>query len=209
MHLFLDESGDTGFKFRRGSTPVFVIALVVVDNPAPLNHTVERLRQQYKLPSRYEFKFSKTADRLKEGFFRGIRDHDFFVRAIVIDKTMIYSEHLREKHWFYNYLTKLMLKHDDGLIHEATLVVDERLPGIVNRRHFDTYLRRELNTGHRRVQEIKHRDTARENLLQVADMVVGAIHRQYGPKQDASFLNLISRQISHPKSDIWEFGLLK
>jgi Protein of unknown function (DUF3800) len=209
MHLFLDESGDTGFKFRLGSTPVFVIALVVVNDPAPLDHAVERIRQQYKLPPRYEFKFSETADRLKERFLRGIQDHDFFVRAIVIDKTMIYSERLREKHWFYNYVTKLVLKHDDGLIHEATLVVDKRLPGIVKRRHFDTYLRRELNIGYRRIREIKHRESARENLLQVADMVVGAIHRRYGPKQDASFLNLISRQLSHPKGDIWEFGLLK
>lgn len=209
MHLFLDESGDTGFKFRQGSTLVFVIALVVVDDPAPLDRAVERLRQQYNLPQRYEFKFSETADRLKERFFRGIQDHDFVIRAIVIDKTMIYSARLREKHWFYNYVTKLLLKYDDGLIHEATLVVDKRLPGIVNRRHFDTYLRQELNSGRRRLKEIKHRDSARDNLLQVADMVAGAIHRQYGPKQDASFLNLIARQLSHPKSDLWEFGLLK
>jgi hypothetical protein len=209
MHLFLDESGDTGFKFRRGSTLVFVIALVVVDDPTPLDQAVERLRQQYTLPSRDEFKFSETADRLKERFFRGIQGHNFHIRAIVIDKTMIYSERLREKHWFYNYVTKLVLKHDDGLIYEATLVVDKRLPGIANRQDFNTYLRRELNSGHRRIKEIKHRDSARENLLQVADMVVGAIHRQYGPKQDASFLNLISRQLSHPKSDLWEFGLLK
>jgi hypothetical protein len=182
MHLFLDESGDTGFKFRQGSTRVFVIALVVVDDPTPLDRAVERLRQQYKPLSRYEFKFSETADKLKERFFRGMQDHHFYVRAIVIDKTMIYSERLRNKHWFYNYVTKLVLKHDDGLIHEAALVVDKRLPGIVSRRHFNTYLRRELNSGHRRIKEIKHRDSARENLLQVADMVAGAIHRRYGPR---------------------------
>ncbi|MBI3329657.1 MAG: DUF3800 domain-containing protein [Nitrospinae bacterium] len=209
MHLFLDESGDTGFKFRQGSTPVFVIALVVVNDPAPLDHAVERIRHQYRLAPSYEFKFSKTADRLKERFFRGIQDHLFYVRAIVIDKTMIYSDRLREKHWFYNYVTKLVLKHDDGLIHEATLVVDKRLPGIVNRRPFDTYLRRELNSGRRRLKAIKHADSARENLLQVADMVAGAIHRRYGPRQDASYLGLMSRQITDPRSDIWEFGLLK
>jgi hypothetical protein len=48
-----------------------------------------------------------------------------------------------------------------------------------------------------------------ENLLQVADMVAGAIHRRYGPRQDATYVDLISRQISHPSSDIWEFGFLK
>jgi Protein of unknown function (DUF3800) len=131
------------------------------------------------------------------------------VRAIVIDKTMIYSERLRQKHWFYNYVTKLVLNHDDGFIDDATLVVDKRLPGIVDRRHFDTYLRRELNSGRRRLKTIRHHDSGRDNLLQVADMIAGAIHRQYGPKQDASYLNLISRQISHPKTDIWEFGRLK
>ncbi len=209
MHLFLDESGDTGFNFRQGSTQVFVIALVVVDDPAPLDQAVQRIRSQYELHSRYEFKFSGTADRLKGRFFRGIQDHDFFVRAIVMDKTMIYSERLREKHWFYNYVTKLVLKYDDELILEGTLVVDKRLPGIGDRRHFNTYLRRELNRGRRRLKDIKHRDSARDNLLQVADMVAGAIHRQYGPRQDPSPLNILSRQIRHPKSDIWEFGFLK
>jgi Protein of unknown function (DUF3800) len=209
MHLFLDESGDTGFKFRRGSTQAFVIALVVVDNPASLDQAVERLRNQYGVKARDEFKFSATADKLKERFFHGIQDHDFYVRAIVIDKTMIYSERLRQKHWFYNYVTKLVLNHDDGFINDATLVVDKRLPGIVDRRHFDTYLRRELNAGRRRLKAIRHHDSGRDNLLQVADMIAGAIHRQYGPKQDASYLNLISQQISHPKTDIWEFGRLK
>jgi hypothetical protein len=209
MYLFMDESGDTGFKFRRGSTHVFVIALVVVDEPTPLDQAVERMRHQYMLRTPYEFKFSEAADRRKERFFCGIQDHHFYVRGIVIAKTMIYSERLREKHWFYNYVTKLVLKHDDDLIHEATLVVDKRLPGIANRRDFNTYLRRELNSGRRRLKDIKHRDSARENLLQVADMVVGAIHRRYGPKQDSSYLNLIAHQLRDPRSDIWEFGLLK
>jgi hypothetical protein len=102
MHLFLDESGDTGFKFRRGSTQVFVIALVVVDDPSPLNQAVEHIRHQCRLGAGYEFKFSVTADKLKERFFRGIQGHSFYMRAIVIDKTMIYSERLREKHWFWS-----------------------------------------------------------------------------------------------------------
>jgi Protein of unknown function (DUF3800) len=209
MHPILDESSDAEFKFRKGSTPVVVIALMVVDNPAPLDQAVEHMRDQCKLPFGYEFKFSATVARLKEHFFRGIQDHHFSMRAIVIGMTMIHSERLREKHWFYNYVTKLVLKHDDGLIHGATLVVDKRLPGIANRQAFNAYLRRELNSGRRRLTDIQHRDSARDNLLQVSDMVVGAIHRRYGPKQESSYLNLSARQLRDPGSDIWEFGLLK
>ena len=33
MHIYIDESGDTGFKLKAGSSRCFVIALLLVDDP--------------------------------------------------------------------------------------------------------------------------------------------------------------------------------
>jgi Protein of unknown function (DUF3800) len=37
MHVYIDESGDTGFKFRSGSSRYFVVTLLLVDDPIPLH----------------------------------------------------------------------------------------------------------------------------------------------------------------------------
>jgi hypothetical protein len=40
MYIYLDESGDTGFKFRQGSSRYFVVALLLVDDPIPLHQEI-------------------------------------------------------------------------------------------------------------------------------------------------------------------------
>jgi len=44
MHIYLDESGDTGFKFGEGSSGYFVVALVLVPDVAAAEEAVRGLR---------------------------------------------------------------------------------------------------------------------------------------------------------------------
>jgi hypothetical protein len=49
-----------------------------------------------------EFKFSKCSDEVRDAFFGAVRPFEFCVRAIVVQKELIYSPHLRsEKEAFY------------------------------------------------------------------------------------------------------------
>ena len=109
MLVLIDESGDPGFKLVRGSSSHFVIAMVVFDDFAEAERTsaaIGTLRQQLALKA--EFKFSKCHDDIKDAFFDCVRGCRFSVRALVVDKSAIYSENLRErieredKHWKYN-----------------------------------------------------------------------------------------------------------
>ena len=45
MLIFLDESGDAGFKFGQGSSSHFVIALVIFDSPLDAEETALHIKR--------------------------------------------------------------------------------------------------------------------------------------------------------------------
>ena len=52
-----DEAGDVSFRFDRGASRYFVMALVGTPAPAQLRQTLDRVRSQQHLPVDFEFKF--------------------------------------------------------------------------------------------------------------------------------------------------------
>src|SRR3989344_2365648 len=108
MLVFIDDSGDPGFKIQKGSSPVFVIALVIFDDDLEAEKAslaIKKLRRSLKVSDLYEFKFNKTNRRFRMRFFSAIMDSRFRVRAIIAEKERIYSQRLKsEKENFYNYM---------------------------------------------------------------------------------------------------------
>ena len=92
-----------------------------------------------------EFKFSKCDDRVKDGFFGSIAKLPFSVRALVVQKELIYSPELRTNNdAFYNYFVKQLMNFDGGMLKGAKVRID----GSGDRefqRSLCAYLRRELS----------------------------------------------------------------
>ena len=55
-----DESGDTSFRFDRGATRHFVVAIIGTQQPEALRQALAELRQRRNLPANYEFSFHGT-----------------------------------------------------------------------------------------------------------------------------------------------------
>jgi hypothetical protein len=98
MLVFIDESGDPGFKVATGSSPIFVLAMVIFDD-----HT-EAVRTQAlvaatlaRLGIKPEFKFNKCRADLRDRFFDAVEHCRFRVRAIVVSKQAIRSQRLRSE----------------------------------------------------------------------------------------------------------------
>lgn len=110
MLVFVDDSGDPGFKFDSGSSKFFVIACVVFDDNLDAEEAalkIKRLRRSLKWRDDHEFKFNKTSKDIRMAFLREVRDCNFRIRAIIADKPMIRSAELRRnKNKFYNYMIK-------------------------------------------------------------------------------------------------------
>ncbi|OHB93585.1 MAG: hypothetical protein A3E19_04950 [Planctomycetes bacterium RIFCSPHIGHO2_12_FULL_52_36] len=211
MLIFLDDSGDTGFKIAKGSSQVFVIVLVIFDDTIEAEETalkIKKLRRELGYSEDFEFKFNKCSKEVRCKFLNTVANSKFHVRAIVMDKSKIYGEELRRsKKSFYNYTVKMVLQHHGGTIADAKLHLDGR-----GDREFknslSTYLRRELNPGIRKenkiIDDLKFVDSKKNVLIQLADMVAGAIHRSYnhGKEDRTLYKGIIQKRIE----DVWNFG---
>ena len=63
MLVFVDDSGDSGFKFNKGSSPYFVIACVIFDDILEAERAslaIKMLRRDLGLSDNHEFKFTKA-----------------------------------------------------------------------------------------------------------------------------------------------------
>ena len=207
MLVFIDDSGDAGFKLDRESSRFFVIVLVIFDDELEAEKTaiaIKELRRDFGFPDDVEFKFFKSKNVTREKFLKTINPFGFRVRCLVVDKKLIYSNELRNsKNSFYSYIIKMVLKHNDESIIDAKVKIDGSGDRIF-RRNFLTYLRKGLNIEDRKV--IKHCqlvDSKNNVLIQMADMIAGTIRRSYDKdKKDGSSLKKI---IKKHIQDEWSF----
>lgn len=206
MLIFIDDSGDPGFKLGKGSSDIFVVAMVIFHDDLTAEETalcIKKLRRELRVSDRFEFKFNKASPQWRMKFLISVRQYQFEVRAIVVEKAKIYSPHLRSsREAFYNFIVRNLLSHyDDHQFNNATVKIDGRASKLL-RKDFDAYLRQMVNSpGHYRIKKIKHVDSRTDMLIQLADMVAGTIRRSFSDKPDAqTYLNLIRDKVK-----IWSF----
>src|SRR5680860_482659 len=122
--VYLDESGDTGFKFRQGSSRYFAVTILLTPDPIPLNSAINDLRKQLHYGDRHEFKFTTSEIRVRRALLRTITRHDVLIRSLVVDKHLLSEPHMRKTETFYNSLVRMLLEHDNGRLRESTLILD-------------------------------------------------------------------------------------
>ena len=200
MFVYLDESGDAGFKFRQGSSRYFVITLLLVDDPLPFHEAVGQLRVSLGFQRDNEFKWVNSSKDVRWAFLRMVRQQDFTARILVIDKELMTTPHMRKRETFYNFLVQLVLKHGDDTIRDATLILDESVKSKKSKQHLTTYLRKQLNVNpeERKIREVRYHPSHSDNLIQAADMLTGAIYTHYH-RGNSEYLDFIRVKIS----DLW------
>jgi len=207
MLVFIDDSGDPGFKLEKGSSAIFVISCVIFDDELEAEKTavaIKELRRDLKFPDEVEFKFSKSRRKIREKFLRKINPFQFKVRSLVIKKSLIRSEELKNnKNSFYSYAIKSLLKYSNDSIIEAKVRIDGSGDRRF-RRNFLTYLRKQLNTNRKKIMKNCQLINSKSNvLIQMVDMVAGSIRRSYDEEKTD---RLIYKQIIKKHiQDEWKF----
>lgn len=203
MLVFIDESGDAGFKIAKGSSKNFIMVLVVFENELEVEETdlvIRKFRKRIGKSEKFEFKFNKISKRIRLKFLDCIKDCDFRILAIVILKEKMYITALRgSKDKFYYFVIKELLKKNKNTIKNAKIRIDG-----IGKRLFKHdllhYLRKNLKLG--TIKDLKFRDSKNNVLIQLADMIIGAISKSYD-KEKTDYLDYI--KIIHKKiDDIWE-----
>ncbi len=207
MLIFIDESGDPRFKTHKGSSGNFVIALIIFDDELEAEETalkIKKLRRDLKKADKFEFKFNKCNKEFRALFLNAVKDCKFRIRAIVFCKDLIYSNHLRSsKDSFYNFALKQVLKYNGDSIAQAKI----RLDGSGDRnfkQNLINYLRTNLNSEEKQViKNLRFRDSNKDVLIQLSDMVAGSIRRFYD--KESNDYEVYRKIIKAREENVWEF----
>jgi len=201
-YAFGDEAGQTGFKFDLGATRYFIVNLVLVNDPQSLRECVDRMRSRLGLSPMEEFSFNKSSNRHRHAFLAGLSDLDFVARAIVVDKTLLPDDfrHMRSVE-FYAFFVAQLLNHlptgelDRTILHLDRFGAPKTALRCIRQQlaHLRPKDRRSL------VKRIVFKESHRENGIQVADMIAGAIFR-WREKHDAQFATHVWDKIL-----LWEY----
>ncbi len=184
-----------------------MISVILFNDPLEAEKTaiaIKELRRELGFPEDVEFKFYKSKPAVRKAFLKKVSHFDFTVRSIVVDKTLVRSNELKNnKNSFYSYIIKLVLQHSNDSILNAKIKIDGSGDRLF-RKSFLTYLRRELNSNEKKIiQNCKLVDSKQNVLIQLADMIAGTVKRSYDPdKKDGKTLKTI---IKGRIQDEWHF----
>lgn len=198
MHLFIDESGDTGCK--GSSTQYFVISIIIFDNINDMQDTQAKIEDFKRLEHlEDELHFCKTPNDMRDKFFYFIKSCIFKSKAICVNKKELYSEYLiNNPDKLYNYILKQLL---DSLNtqEELKIILDSK-----GNKTLERQLKQYLKTNSRlNVKKIRAKDSKSDVLLQLADMIASCIGHAYNKKEKPNadkWQNIVADKIN-----IWNF----
>ncbi len=197
-----DEAGDVGFNFHKGASRYFVATLIATAAPELLRQLLADLREKSALPPTYEFKFhSLSSTALRERVFSALAPADFEAWAIVVDKTTLTDafKTMNGLEFYLYFITELLSNVPARKRENATLILDE-FGSTPNMR---IELRRIMDARGmpRHFKRVFIRSSAREPLIQVADLLAGAILRRDAKNDTGAF-----ERIAMKMTRVIEFG---
>jgi hypothetical protein len=199
MLVFIDESGDPGMNQRSNTSRLFVVTAVLFEEPEEAEHcdqAIERLRQELRKSAAFEFKFNGCCDDYREMFLRAVSPHQFFYHSFVLNKELLWSQGFKNKESLYKQTTSLVFENAKPDLRRAKVVID-RCGDRAFRDSLGRYLKRKLDDDNGAlIREVKMEASHSNNLLQLADMVCGAVARSFNrEKKDGDrFRKMISHR---------------
>jgi len=194
--VFIDESGDPGFKAN--SSQNFAFALIIFEDSKDAEDTeltINHIATQAIHLS--EFKYSKTCNRVKDIFFQEISACHFRAKILYVNKKLVNSSELRSNaNKFYNFFLKQVLTH--ARLNNASVKLDGKKDSV--KTELINYIRSQAGNN---VAKIKYEDSKNNRLIQLADMIVGLTIHAHSPTPTESqkkWLNQINKKL-----DVWIF----
>lgn len=200
MLVYLDESGDPGLKIVQGSSRYFVVTLAVFqdeEETTAIDQRLNLLRRELHLNPHFEFKFNKCSKELRLEFLKAVAPYDFFYYGIVINKAGLYGDGFKVKESFYKYVTQLLFLNARQHLEDALVHIDA-CGNRDFRRQIKSYLKQKINHEKQHIARVSFLNSANSNLIQLADMLAGAINRNHSGKPDAEdYIKVIHHRQAH------------
>lgn len=203
-YIFLDESGDLGFDFRKKGTSRFfaVTFLFVGGSKTPIEKLVKRTHSELKKKLKRRVGILHAVNEkpiTRQRLLKQLAKKDCTMMAIYLNKHKVFTKLQDEKQVLYNYVTNILL---DRVYTKRVIDTSKGIELIASRRetnkflneNFKDYLRQKVRDNHRGSIRVSIKTPAEEKILQAVDFVSWAIFRKY-EKDDDSYYNLIRNKI--------------
>lgn len=183
--IFIDDSGDPGFTYASSANFLMASAVFIdADIAARVNDVMNNYKKSLGWSEETEFKFTSTNKRIIKELLKQVAEYDFEIYSIYIDKTE-YKTLLPiiDKSKLYNWAIKELL----GIIPLGNAYV--KMDGHFGQRYrmrLSSYLRQEIKKKGMRIKQFKLEDSKKDNLIQLADLIAGAINRSLKPEKTDS-----------------------
>lgn len=190
MLVFVDESGDTGMRLeKRGTSQFFVVTAVIFEDreeAEACDEAIKQLRESLGWRVDSEFHFSRLNREHRLRFLSHVAEFQFFYFSIVLNKAKLTGPGFQFKDPFNKYAVNLVFQNAKPHLTNATVIIDGK-GELRFRRELQAYLKKRVNDEDQSViRKVKLEASHTNNLLQLADIVCGAIARSLQPnKPDA------------------------
>lgn len=194
--VFIDDSGDPGFKSASSSN--FVMAAAVFIDPEVAFSMMQEMDEYRELLGwryNHEFRFKKNPKNVVAELLRRLSKYDFQIYAIYIDKSMFRQiTPVIDGEKLYNWTIKELLELMP--LDNVKITIDGR-SSKENMQKTKSYLRRELNGDKKKNINIKFEDSVATDLLQLADLIAGSVNRALQPDKTDSkvYLDIVKSKI--------------
>lgn len=209
-YIFLDESGDLGFDFKKKKTSkFFVVTFFLSKDKRVLEKMVKKV---FKGFSKIEVKNHhgvlhafKETPRTRQKLLNSFREKNLSnVIVVYLNKKKVYTKLQDEKSVLYNYVTNILL---DRVCTKKLIPIDEKITLVASRRetnrflnqNFTAYLKTQVKNNHKLDIDIEIKSPTQEKGLQVVDMLSWSIFRKY-EHGDESYYNIIKPDIIEENS---------
>ena len=204
-HIFVDESGDLGFDFRKKKTSrFFVVAGLFVRDKRALERIVKGAFRSFSTRDARNHSGSihsyRERPQTRRRILLALREKGAAdVVAICLDKRKVRARFRDEKHSLYNYVANLLLRHilmkklasETGIVR---VVAARRETNKFLNRSFSERLKGRARDAYATDIEIDIASPSAEKSLQVADVVSWSIFRKY-EHGDPSYRDMIRADI--------------
>lgn len=195
-YIFLDESGDLGFDFKKKKTSrYFVVTVLFTDHKRPIENLVRKvhagLRKKYKMRSSVLHAAKEESVNIIR-ICRGLAVKECKIMTIYLDKSKVYTQLRDEKHVLYNYIVNILL---DRIMNRQLVSKKEGVSLVASRRetnkflnqNFHDYICKQLKNNHDAEITVYIKTPAEEKCLQAVDIASWSIFRKYEYQDDSYY----------------------
>ncbi|NQU82381.1 MAG: DUF3800 domain-containing protein [Parcubacteria group bacterium] len=202
-YIFLDESGDLGFNFKKRKTSnFFVVTCLFVSNKRVVEKIIKITHSELK--KKYKRRFGvlhcfKERPAIRRRLLNRLCDVDCSIMAIYLNKKKVYTKLQNEKQVLYNYVTNILLDriYSKNIIPTTGVVkfvASRRETNKFLNKNFENYLMSQVQGRHKVKIDISIRVPSHEKSLQAVDFASWAIFRKY-EHGDNSYYDIIKKKI--------------